>query len=420
MACSANSRESIFVVAARVARERSAAKALAGGHRQWKVALCHNWQHGLCLLGDACDDRHGVEDFYPISAIPAAGSCPQAGLPGKTAVGQKRVFPLWGQDAIEPPVKGVRSGACDWAVSDGQQAGETAAKCIFDDSHDTSDEGLTTISANIEAPSPWLPGGHSDKQPAPGTHLPVGAGVAASPTVDLVADVPWSDAPLEVANTGLRPSFACAAASTAGAAATIVDKGIKLVPARRTAVAPRVVAVRALAPRKEGLASSVVAPDLDTGGKRRGVCPKGHSLKRYMVPDYGIGRSGTCDGCMRKVVTEEVVMDCRICNWYLCDKCFPLETEEEMFDAIWRRYAEGKDRIGQDAIFRHARETNPVDAPPPSWYTAAQYAEICADLRTTPAAGISRKALFAWYRRPGGGNISKDFKTLFRSKRLSV
>jgi len=90
-------------------------------------------------------------------------------------------------------------------------------------------------------------------------------------------------------------------------------------------------------------------------------------------------------------------------------------TQAEMFDAIWRRYSEGEDRIYKDGIFRHARETNPQDAPPAAWFTPAQYAIICNDLGTTPAAGINRQTLMKWYLRPGGGVLLKDYNTLFRS-----
>jgi hypothetical protein len=44
-------------------------------------------------------------------------------------------------------------------------------------------------------------------------------------------------------------------------------------------------------------------------------CPKGHALK------YFAAKSGSCDGCRRRVVSGEYVLDCRSCNWYLCDAC---------------------------------------------------------------------------------------------------
>lgn len=46
-------------------------------------------------------------------------------------------------------------------------------------------------------------------------------------------------------------------------------------------------------------------------------CPNGHVLQVW------IARAGTCDGCGRAVYHGEKVMDCRNCNWYLCDDCRP-------------------------------------------------------------------------------------------------
>mmetsp|Transcript_58933 Transcript_58933/g.175344 ORF Transcript_58933/g.175344 Transcript_58933/m.175344 type:complete len:211 (+) Transcript_58933:51-683(+) len=46
-------------------------------------------------------------------------------------------------------------------------------------------------------------------------------------------------------------------------------------------------------------------------------CPKGHRLQVW------IAKAGICDGCGRHVFHGEKVMDCRECNWYLCDDCSP-------------------------------------------------------------------------------------------------
>lgn len=48
-----------------------------------------------------------------------------------------------------------------------------------------------------------------------------------------------------------------------------------------------------------------------------GKCPQGHGLSSW------IARAGHCDGCGRMVLKGERVMDCRSCNWYLCDTCLP-------------------------------------------------------------------------------------------------
>jgi hypothetical protein len=44
-------------------------------------------------------------------------------------------------------------------------------------------------------------------------------------------------------------------------------------------------------------------------------CPAGHQMQPW------IAKAGTCDGCARKVQNGEQVMDCRQCDWYLCDEC---------------------------------------------------------------------------------------------------
>lgn len=44
-------------------------------------------------------------------------------------------------------------------------------------------------------------------------------------------------------------------------------------------------------------------------------CPSGHPLKPWAA------RQGTCDGCGKRVQEGESVMDCRLCNWYVCLAC---------------------------------------------------------------------------------------------------
>eukprot|EP00428_Durinskia_dybowskii_P014546 CAMPEP_0170224090 /NCGR_PEP_ID=MMETSP0116_2-20130129/11746_1 /TAXON_ID=400756 /ORGANISM="Durinskia baltica, Strain CSIRO CS-38" /LENGTH=204 /DNA_ID=CAMNT_0010474795 /DNA_START=60 /DNA_END=674 /DNA_ORIENTATION=+ len=50
---------------------------------------------------------------------------------------------------------------------------------------------------------------------------------------------------------------------------------------------------------------------------RRCRCPSGHELKLW------VARAGACDGCRKFVADGEQVMDCRACNWYLCNECRP-------------------------------------------------------------------------------------------------
>merc|ERR1719162_1916490 len=45
-------------------------------------------------------------------------------------------------------------------------------------------------------------------------------------------------------------------------------------------------------------------------------CPKGHPLTDLITPSLG-----SCDGCYQQVAAGQHVMDCMICNWYLCNHC---------------------------------------------------------------------------------------------------
>lgn len=57
-------------------------------------------------------------------------------------------------------------------------------------------------------------------------------------------------------------------------------------------------------------------------------CPQGHELQLWAA------RSGKCDGCNAKVTQGEQVMDCRRCNWYLCDACAPQDKADDK-STIW-------------------------------------------------------------------------------------
>jgi len=47
-------------------------------------------------------------------------------------------------------------------------------------------------------------------------------------------------------------------------------------------------------------------------------CPEGHQLKVWSSNE-----EGKCDGCQKHIQKNERVMDCRQCNYYLCEKCLP-------------------------------------------------------------------------------------------------
>lgn len=60
-------------------------------------------------------------------------------------------------------------------------------------------------------------------------------------------------------------------------------------------------------------------------------CPAGHELKLWLA------RSGSCDGCKRVVVDGEQVMDCRACNFYLCEDCRP--AGGEVGETLWGAFS---------------------------------------------------------------------------------
>ncbi|CAK0815757.1 unnamed protein product [Prorocentrum cordatum] len=46
------------------------------------------------------------------------------------------------------------------------------------------------------------------------------------------------------------------------------------------------------------------------------TCPLGHSLGVWEA------EAGSCDGCRRVIRDGDLVMDCRRCNYYLCNECY--------------------------------------------------------------------------------------------------
>lgn len=50
-------------------------------------------------------------------------------------------------------------------------------------------------------------------------------------------------------------------------------------------------------------------------------CPQGHMLQPWSA------KAGACDGCCKTVQKGERVMDCRACNYYLCEACHPQEQD---------------------------------------------------------------------------------------------
>lgn len=59
-----------------------------------------------------------------------------------------------------------------------------------------------------------------------------------------------------------------------------------------------------------------------SGGDKIWHCPKGHLLQPWKATP------GTCDGCKAKIHKGDCVMDCRQCNYYLCEACHPQEKDD--------------------------------------------------------------------------------------------
>lgn len=67
-------------------------------------------------------------------------------------------------------------------------------------------------------------------------------------------------------------------------------------------------------------------------GNKKWTCTKGHLLQPWTA------KPGTCDGCHRKVNRGDKVMDCRQCNYYLCQECHPQEQfgyGDSMWDTLY-------------------------------------------------------------------------------------
>jgi len=65
----------------------------------------------------------------------------------------------------------------------------------------------------------------------------------------------------------------------------------------------------------------------DGATKKAWKCPKGHMLQPWTAAP------GTCDGCKAQIYKGDSVMDCRQCNYYLCEACHP--QEKEASDWFW-------------------------------------------------------------------------------------
>merc|ERR1719203_1267348 len=69
-------------------------------------------------------------------------------------------------------------------------------------------------------------------------------------------------------------------------------------------------------------------------------CPAGHLLQPFKASP------GSCDGCKARVHSGDFVMDCRSCNWYLCQRCHPQEREKRSW--LWGSVSFFADKASQE------------------------------------------------------------------------
>lgn len=84
-----------------------------------------------------------------------------------------------------------------------------------------------------------------------------------------------------------------------------------------------------------GIDVNASSSSISSDGEDRKVpkCPEGHTLRRTNIGYV----PGTCNGCGRRMLHKELVMDCRDCNYYLCQDCCPQEQQpEQASQAPWR------------------------------------------------------------------------------------
>lgn len=79
----------------------------------------------------------------------------------------------------------------------------------------------------------------------------------------------------------------------------------------------------------------------------RGECPFGHELQPWTAP------AGTCHGCGKQFPDGEQVMDCRRCEWLVCEICCPRsEARSSLWGALsqWPFYAATKIEAAFDSF----------------------------------------------------------------------
>lgn len=93
------------------------------------------------------------------------------------------------------------------------------------------------------------------------------------------------------------------------------------------------------APRRSSSHPAVAPPSwLQPPGPQANQCPSRHTLADYVT------LGGCCDGCGVTTPPGTNVMDCRVCNWYLCDKCSGRKATTPLASACCS-FAEGESQL---------------------------------------------------------------------------
>jgi len=105
-------------------------------------------------------------------------------------------------------------------------------------------------------------------------------------------------------------------------------------------------------------------------------CPKNHLLQPWKA------NAGRCDGCNKRVQKDDMVMDCRQCNYYLCDECHPQQREKE--DWFWGSVSYFMEQASQE-VSEIAAEFQEM---------AGEFETFVSDMALTSSCGIVETAQF--------------------------
>lgn len=106
-------------------------------------------------------------------------------------------------------------------------------------------------------------------------------------------------------------------------------------------------------------------------------CPKNHLLQPWKA------NAGRCDACNAHVQKDDLVMDCRQCNWYLCDACHPQQKKEKE-DWFWGSVSYFMDQATQE-VTEIAAEFQEM---------AGEFETFVSDMALTSSCSVVEKSQF--------------------------